>query len=105
MPSVELFDGITDPDDHLDVYKAQMYVQNLEDVMCCRYFLTTLKGIAQKWFNSLPSGSVTSFFPLAELFNALYCQQEIEKDQHRLAQNSATVGGGFEGIRACFFRW
>jgi len=26
MPSVELFGGITDPNDHLDVYKARMYV-------------------------------------------------------------------------------
>jgi len=26
MPSVEPFDRTTDPDDHLDVYKAQMYV-------------------------------------------------------------------------------
>jgi len=26
MPSVELFDGTTDPNVHLDIYKAQMYV-------------------------------------------------------------------------------
>jgi len=26
MPSIELFDGTTNPDDHLDLYKAQMYV-------------------------------------------------------------------------------
>ena len=46
MPSVDLFDGTTDPDDHLDVYKAQMYVQDVDDATCCRYFPATLKGIA-----------------------------------------------------------
>jgi len=48
MPSVDLFDGTTDPDDHIDVYKAQMYVQDVDDATCCRYFPATLKGIAQK---------------------------------------------------------
>jgi len=48
MPSVDLFDRSTDPDDHLDVYKAQVCVQDVDDVMCCRYFPPTLKGISQK---------------------------------------------------------
>jgi len=46
MPSVEPCDGTTNPDDHLDVYKAQMYVLDVNDAMCCRYFSATLKGIA-----------------------------------------------------------
>ena len=46
MPFVDLFDGTMDPDDHLDVYKAQMCVQDVDDATCCRYFLDTLKGIA-----------------------------------------------------------
>ena len=56
VPSVDLFDGTTDPDDHLDVYKAQMYVQDVDDATCYRYFPATLKGIAQKWFNGLQGG-------------------------------------------------
>ena len=78
MPSVDLFDGTTDPDDHLDVYKAQMYVQDVDDVTCCRYFLATLKGIAQRWFN-VPSGSVTSFFQLGELFSSHFVASKKEK--------------------------
>jgi len=38
MPSIELFDRTTDSDDHLDVYKAQMYVQDMDDATCCRHF-------------------------------------------------------------------
>jgi len=69
MPYVEPFDDTTDPDDHLDVYKAQMYAQEVDDAICCRYFLVTLRGMAQKWFNGLPSGSITSFLQLAKLFS------------------------------------
>ena len=72
MPSVQPFGGITDPDDHLDVNKSQMYIQDVHDAMCCRYFPTTLRGIAQKWFNGLPSGSITSFLQLAELFSTRF---------------------------------
>ena len=79
MPSVDLFDGTTDPDDHLDVYKAQMYVQHADDATCCRYFPATLKGIAQKWFNGLQRGSVTSFFQLAELFSTHFVASKKEK--------------------------
>jgi len=79
MPSVDLFDETTDPDDHLDVYKAHMYVQDVDDATCCRYFPATLKGIAQRWFNGLPSGSVTSFFQLAELFSSHFVASKKEK--------------------------
>ena len=64
MLSVEPFDGATDPDNHLDVYKSQMYVQGMDDAMCCRYFPTTVRGMAQKLFSGLPSGSITSFLQL-----------------------------------------
>jgi len=69
MPSVEPFDGTTDFYDHLDVYKAQMYIQDVEDAIFCPYFPTTLRGIVQKWFNGILSGSITSFLQLAELFS------------------------------------
>ena len=72
MPSIEPFDGTTDPDDHLDVYKAHMYVQDVDDTICYRYFPATLRGTAQKWFNDLPSGSITSFIQLAELFSTYF---------------------------------
>jgi len=45
MPSVDFFDGTTNPNDHLDVYKAQMYFQDADDATCCQYVPATLKGI------------------------------------------------------------
>ena len=35
MPSVEPFDITTDLDNHMDIYKVQMYVQDVDDTICC----------------------------------------------------------------------
>ena len=61
MSMVDLYDGTGDPEEHLGVYKAQMYVQDVDDASYCRYFPPTLKGVAQSWFNGLPQGSVACF--------------------------------------------
>ena len=52
MPTMDLYDETMDlydetiaPKEHQGVYKAQIYVQNIDDVAYCRYFLTTLKTI------------------------------------------------------------
>jgi len=47
--------------------------------MCCRYFPATLGRIAQKWFNGLPSGSITSFLQLAELFSTRFVASKRER--------------------------
>ena len=68
MPKLDPYDGRTDPEEHLRVYKAQMYVQDVDDASYCRYFPITLKGVTQSWFNGLPPGSVMCFQDLADKF-------------------------------------
>jgi len=51
----------------------------VDDATCCGYFSATLKGIAQKWFNGLPNGSVASFFQLAKLFSTHFVASKKEK--------------------------
>jgi len=41
---LDLYDGTTDPEEHLGVYKAQMYVQDIDDAAYCRFFPATLNG-------------------------------------------------------------
>jgi len=45
-PTMGLYDGTTDLEEHLGVYKAQMYVQDVDDSAYCRYFPATLKEVA-----------------------------------------------------------
>jgi len=45
-PTIDLYDGTTNPKEHPRVCKAQMYVQDVDDATCWRYFPATLKGVA-----------------------------------------------------------
>jgi len=36
MPTVELYDGTTDPKEHLGLYKGQMYDQDVDDAAYCQ---------------------------------------------------------------------
>ena len=47
VPTIDLYTRTTDPKEHLGVYKAQMYVQNVDDLAYCRYLPSTLKWVAQ----------------------------------------------------------
>ncbi|XP_021744015.1 uncharacterized protein LOC110710066 [Chenopodium quinoa] len=58
IPTLDPYEGKTDPTDHLNAYKAQMGVQIGCEASWCRFFPTTLKGIAQTWFNNLTPGSI-----------------------------------------------
>jgi len=69
MPTIDPFDRTSNPADHLDIYKGNIYVQDVDDITCCIYFPPTLKGIMQKRFNGLPNGSTTTFLQLAGLFS------------------------------------
>ena len=70
MPSIELYDGTTDPLDHLEVYKSRMWIQGAIDALLCIAFSTTLKATAQTWYARLESGSIDSFVHLEERFLA-----------------------------------
>ena len=62
---MDLYDGTTDPEETLRVYKVQMYIQDVADAAYCRYFPATLKGVAQSWFSDLPLGTISCFEDLA----------------------------------------
>ncbi|XP_058183967.1 uncharacterized protein LOC131301614 [Rhododendron vialii] len=68
MPQLEIFNGSTDPLDHLETYKSLMHLQAVPDEVMCRAFPVTLKGSARAWFNKLPPGSIRSFKELSTSF-------------------------------------
>ena len=56
MPTVDLYDRTTDAEEHQGVYKAQMYVQDVDDAFYCRYFPATLKEWRSLGLTVLPWG-------------------------------------------------
>ncbi|GMH19400.1 hypothetical protein Nepgr_021241 [Nepenthes gracilis] len=81
MPSLDLYDGGSDPVDHLDHFRTHLSLQGLEDSVMCRCFPLTLKGDARIWFHHLPSGSVSNFRELTDLFLAQYASSRREEKQ------------------------
>ena len=54
MPSLDSYDGMHDPFDHIATFKTTMHLQGVPDEIICRAFPTTLKGLAQVWFSKIP---------------------------------------------------
>ena len=68
IPSIKPFDGSDDPEEHIGSYLAHMAVSTTCEAMLCKFFPTTLLGLALNWYTALPPGSVDSFTSLELLF-------------------------------------
>ena len=61
LPHLESYDRSSDPKEHVYYFVNTMQLHNFSDAILCKMFSTTLKGVAQTWFNQLPGGTITSF--------------------------------------------
>lgn len=68
LSSLDKYAGSGDPVDHVKYFKSYAAAADLDDAVQCKVFVTTLKGAARKWFDGLPSGSITSFKELNRAF-------------------------------------
>ncbi|XP_050217455.1 uncharacterized protein LOC126668295 [Mercurialis annua] len=53
---------------HLSCFQVAMGVQSVSDATVCKVFPSTLSDAAQKWYQNLKEGSITSFRELAMAF-------------------------------------
>ena len=61
LPQLESFDGLKDPQDHLNTFKTTLGLQQPLDEILCHSFPTTLKAAAREWFTKLPNSSIDNF--------------------------------------------
>ncbi|XP_056688104.1 uncharacterized protein [Spinacia oleracea] len=78
-PAIDAYDGTSDPDVHLLAYRHHMYVQGTTDATWCKYFPSTLKGVASKWLEKLPAGTINTYAELEILFSARFMAYKEEK--------------------------
>ncbi|XP_057548070.1 uncharacterized protein LOC130826504 [Amaranthus tricolor] len=68
IPNMTAFDGTSCPEEHLMAYKNLMLLYTTNPALWCKFFPTTLIGVALTWYTSLPGGSIHSFFQLEGKF-------------------------------------
>ncbi|CAA0830804.1 Unknown protein, partial [Striga hermonthica] len=56
-----VYDGSSDPSRHVRTFENMAVLHGYSDSVCCRAFLSTLRGGALDWFHQLPPGSIASF--------------------------------------------
>ncbi|XP_057540683.1 uncharacterized protein LOC130818534 [Amaranthus tricolor] len=62
------FDGTSCPEEHLMGYKNLMLLYTNDPSLRCKFFPTTLTGVALTWYTSLLGGSIHNFAQLEEKF-------------------------------------
>ncbi|GFZ10874.1 hypothetical protein Acr_22g0002720 [Actinidia rufa] len=79
-----IYEGKTDPMDHLDSYKSLISLQGCSDEVMCKAFAATLKGPARSWFRKLSPGTIDSFGELSRLFvaNFMSCRNRQKNASH-----------------------
>ncbi|RWW60640.1 hypothetical protein BHE74_00032358 [Ensete ventricosum] len=68
LPTLEPYNGSTDPSEHVATFRAQMALCDTSDALMCRTFPTTLRGPSQMWYNRLKPSSISSFDNFAKEF-------------------------------------
>jgi len=71
-PTLDKYDGTTDPDEHIDSYVSQLTLFTTDGYIYCKVFPTSLRGAALSWFTHLPPGSIDSFATLKAKFVAQF---------------------------------
>ncbi|CAL9019540.1 unnamed protein product, partial [Prunus brigantina] len=75
----------SDSESYLKHFKSVMILHKDDDALMCKVFAMTLRGAAQDWFHTLPSGSISSFKELVYVFNKEYTSyQTIKKNLDHL---------------------
>ncbi|XP_021975264.1 uncharacterized protein LOC110870387 [Helianthus annuus] len=73
--NVGKYNGLTDPDDHLQVFNGAGVTGGWNLPTWCHLFAQTFVGAARVWFDSLPAGRIKSWIDFRDKFLAHFSQQ------------------------------
>ena len=61
QPTFSLYNGQTDPVEHVSHFNQKMAVHSKDEALMCKIFLSSLGLMAMRWFNGLRANSIDSF--------------------------------------------
>ncbi|XP_057800956.1 uncharacterized protein LOC131016283 [Salvia miltiorrhiza] len=84
FPHMKMFDGASDPDDHIAQYRQRMFTvtipRDMREACMCTGFGSSLVGPALQWYTNFPNNSSSSFAQLTDIFVQQYASsRKLEK--------------------------
>ena len=79
LPQLKPFDGLKDPQDHLNTFRTTLGLQQPPDEILCCSFPTILKATAREWFTKLPNSSIDNFEQLSNAFLRHFIEGQCPK--------------------------
>ena len=72
QPTFSLYNGRTDPVEHVSHFNQKMAVHSKDEALMCKIFPSSLGSMAMRWFNGLKANSIDSFKKLTQSFGARF---------------------------------
>jgi hypothetical protein len=81
---IDPYDGMTDPQDHVEIFQQTMVFKGVKEPVICRAFCLTLKAAARRWFSSLPAESIAGWKVIKDKFisNFTSSKQQFKTEHH-----------------------
>ncbi|XP_031264686.1 uncharacterized protein LOC116123039 [Pistacia vera] len=94
IPNMKSYDGTTDPDDHIVLYKQWMFTfsipRALREACMCKSFGSSLSSPTLQWYTNLPNCSIDSFAQLIDTFVEQFASskklEKLSADLYRVYQ-------------------
>ena len=68
QPTFTIYNGLTDPVEHVSHFKQKIVVHSQDEAVMCRVFSSSFGPMVMKWFDELRKNSVSSFKKLTQAF-------------------------------------
>ena len=68
QPTFTMYNGRTNPVEHVSQFKQKMAVHSQDEALLCRVFPSSLRPIPMRWFDGLRMNSISSFKKLTQSF-------------------------------------
>ena len=93
MPTFDDYSGTSDPLLHLRQYQDKMAVYAHDDLLLCRAFSSSLKGIIYHWFYLPPKSSLWSFHDMTDAFyNQFASWRKFQRNNNHLLTVKMKLG-------------
>ena len=68
QPTFTMYNGRTDPIEHVSQFKQKMAIHSQDEALMCRVFTSSLRSMLMRWFDGLRTNSISSFKKLTQSF-------------------------------------